>query len=73
MQEFRTLYLSEQEIMQRKFNYEITDRKILNALRYLTTGEFLINEDDDNGGSIAKNWNEKVNELKKLGLILNQS
>lgn len=73
LQEFRTLHLNEQEIMQRKFNYEINDRKILNALRYLTTGEFLINEDDDNGGSIAKNWNEKVNELKKLGLILNQS
>ena len=66
---FREKYLTEQELSERKFNYELTDNKILNSLRYLKNGEFLTDIDDDNGAKITQNWNEQLTKLKKLKLI----
>ncbi len=71
LNEFRRNYLSEKELAERKFNYELTDNKILNSLRYLKDGKFLTNIDDDNGAKIAQNWKEQLTELNKLELIKN--
>ena len=71
MNEFRGNYLSKQELAERKFNYALTNNKILNSLRYLKDGNFLTEIDDDNGAKIALNWNEQLSELNKLKLIKN--
>ncbi|WP_108801934.1 hypothetical protein [Aquimarina sp. Aq107] len=71
LNEFRTNYLSEQELVGRTFNYELADYKILNSLRYLNDRKILTDIDDDNGAKIAQNWNEQLTELNKLGLIKN--
>ena len=71
LNEFRGNYLSKKELAERKFNYELTDNKILNSLRYLKDGKFLTDIDYDNGAEIAQNWNEQLNELNKLELIKN--
>lgn len=69
LNKFRENYLSEQELAERKFNYELTDNKTLNSLRYLKDGKFLTEVDDDNGAEIAQNWNKQLVELNKLELI----
>ncbi|MGY3795699.1 hypothetical protein [Aquimarina sp. 433] len=71
LDKFRTKYLDEQELGERKFKYEITDNKILNSLRYLNDGKSLKDLDDDNGAEIAKNWDEQLTELNRLKLIKN--
>ncbi len=71
LSKFRENYLTKQELSERKFNYEMTDNKILNSLRYLTGEKVLTEIDDDNGADIAQNWNEQLNELNKLELIKN--
>ncbi|AUC16530.1 hypothetical protein BTO06_15840 [Tenacibaculum sp. SZ-18] len=71
LNEFRGNYLSKQELAERKFNYALTNNKILNSLRYLKDGNFLTEIDDDNGAKIALNWNEQLSELNKLKLIKN--
>ena len=69
LNEFRANYLTDQELAERKFNYELTDNKILNSFRYLKNGKFLTNIDDDNGAKIAQNWDEQLTELNRLELI----
>ncbi len=71
LNKFRTNYLSEKELAERNFNYELTDNKILNSLRYLKNEKILTDIDDDNGAKIAQNWNEQLTKLNKLDLIKN--
>lgn len=71
LEKFRMNYLNEQELSEKKFKHDITDNKILNSLRYLITGKYLTDIDDDNGAKIAKNWNEQLTVLKTQKLIKN--
>ena len=69
LEKFRTNYLINDELTEIKFNPEISNNKILNALRYLKNGKHLDNIDDDNGAKIALNWNKQLIEMITLGLL----
>ena len=67
---FKVNYLNEAELAEIRFKSEARDNKILNSLRYLTEGAYIMDIDDDNGGKYAKNWTEQLAELDRLGLMI---
>lgn len=71
LEKFRMTYLNDAELIEKKIQHEISDNKILNALRYLKDEKYLTDIDDDKGAKTAKNWNEQLTEVKRLELIKN--
>lgn len=69
IEQFSAAYLSEGEMNERNFTYEITTNKILNTLRYLKERTYDQDIDDDNGGDIAKGWDTQLTELRRLGML----
>lgn len=66
---FKINYLNEAELAEIRFNSEVLNNKILNSLRYLTKGTYIMDIDDENGGKYAKKWNERLTELYRLNLM----